>query len=300
MPDQLDTLSPDAFSRFYYIASLLREMVPEGRPVTILDVGGASPYLYQALQNVKLNFTLTVLDILDRPSDISEDVKYIKGDAASRSKLMSDSFDFVVTTDTLEHIPEKNKPNFIKTCLKLAKGAVIISGPFDTTGFDSAERLTNELNIKLFGVGQKWLEEHFKFGKPKLSEVVKDIENLEYEYDVLGINNLYSWVVSTHANLIEASLGLDPVRHKELNALYNHRIGLSGELREPTYRHALVVYKHPQTFRARDAFMLAIGVDEKQDTTLNYLSGILNLFADRISIQQQEIEELKSKLRSNS
>lgn len=237
----VNDLSPDGYSRFYVILDiLLKTFTDRSREVSILDVGGCSPYLMEILDASKIKYKLTIVDILPQYFDTKAD--YIHADIIE-ADLGEDSYDAVVSTDVLEHIPKEKKDAFVKACIKISKSICIIAAPFETTGVNDAELLVNNFNKKLFGVGQQWLEEHFEYTKPEIDRTKKIIENEKYKYEHFGTNNLYSWIFSSHLNLLEAKFGLDFEQRDEINRTYNELIEDSIEFSGPSYRHFFVICK---------------------------------------------------------
>lgn len=234
-------LPPDGYSRFFVIIRLLQEIYKDSpKTINILDVGGCSPYLDECLHDSGLNYKLTIVDILPKPDNIHVD--YLQEDI-TQSKLPDNSFDVVVSTDVLEHIPKELKDTFVKATVRLSKQLVIVAAPFDTPGVDAAEHLVNDFNKKLFGVGQDWLEEHFKYTKPSVDQTIQVLDATKLPYTHFGANNLYSWIFSAHLNLIQAKTGLDEGALRQVRVAYNKNLSESVEFSEPTYRHFFVVYK---------------------------------------------------------
>ncbi len=108
---KVDDLSPDGYSRFFLLADTLKQVyAKEDKSITILDVGGGSEFFDQQLSKSGLKYELTVIDIIPRPANMN--VTYIQGDATNMD-LEDASYDVVVSTDVLEHIPEKVSRHFL-------------------------------------------------------------------------------------------------------------------------------------------------------------------------------------------
>lgn len=233
-------LSPDGSSRFYMMADILCQIYHGSlKPIRILDVGGGSEYLRQQLDKSALKYDLTVLDIIEKPDSMRG--SYIQADATANG-LPDKSYDVVVSTDTLEHIPAELKRSFVRECLRVSKEVCIIAAPFDTAGVDEAELAVNNFNKMLFGEGQDWLEEHFSFGKPKLEDVTIPFGESAIPFVKLGTQPLTTWLLNTHLNLVEARLGLDPEAHMAANRFYNAHLLTMGEFQPPTYRQFFVAF----------------------------------------------------------
>jgi SAM-dependent methyltransferase len=246
--NKVSELSPDGYSRFFFLVDILKQIYgPQAKKIRILDVGGGSEFFEQQLKKTELVFELTILDIIPRPAGIK--VAYIQGDATNM-ELDDRSYDVVVSTDVLEHIPEKGKKAFLEECLRVAKEVCIVAGPLATDGVNDAEITVNNFNKKLFGVGQDWLEEHFLYGKPKPSLFLETLTAKHVPYDDFGTQNITTWLLNTHINLIDAKLGLDHAEHIKVNRYYDENIMQMNEFMAPTYRHFFVMYKDPSKQRA--------------------------------------------------
>lgn len=303
------SLPPDGYSRFFVITRLIEETYKnKNKIIKILDVGGCSPYLKECLVGSGLNFDLTIVDILPKPDDI--DVDYIQEDI-TKSKIKDNSFDVVLSTDVLEHIPKDLKDKFITSSIRLSKGLVIIAAPFDTEGVDEAEHIVNDFNKQLFGVGQDWLEEHFLYTKPSIVQTNKVLKESKLPYVNFGVNNLYSWILSTHTNLIQAKTGLGTKDLENINTSYNKYLSSSIEFTEPTYRQFFVIFKDRQL--ENNKILDSIKKPQVPGTFMNYVHGVMQSVYDHCndlnielvdknknteSLNQQLVDEKKRTVRA--
>lgn len=286
-------LNPDGYSRFHIMAYLLELLYKGSRkklPIKVLDVGGASPYMMQALELLNIEFQLTVIDIIDY-REKSDNIVYVQGDATSMP-FEDASFDVVISTDVLEHISGNKKEKFVSESLRVCKDFCIIAGPFDTPGVDFAEHELNDLNVKLFGVGQEWLEEHFKYSKPRIEEVTKVIKDHKLDYELIGTHNLYMWLIGASFNLMEAKVGINADKIKDLNDVYAKNIYTAGEVDEPSYRHFMLIYKDAQKLNLKKKIEADFHTMQDYSAAVTYLGGLLNIFAERLM-------ELKTSLVQN-
>lgn len=289
-------LSPDGFSRFFFLADILRQAY-EGTDTTvsILDVGGASEFLEQQLKACGIRYALTVLDVLPKPKGLESE--YIQADA-TKMTLEDGSFDVVVSTDVIEHIPQDLKRNFITECVRVSKHFCVIAGPFDTTGVNEAEVVVNDFNKGLFGVGQGWLEEHFQYGKPSIQLFESLLNELHVEYGHFGTQNLIMWLLNTHINLIDAKLGLNTAAHKEINSFYGEHILRMNETVSPTYRHFFVAYKDP-AFKERIDLRRYVASEIDYEAVSHYTGSLMGLFSSRIQELGEQNESIRSELGSS-
>lgn len=276
---RVTTLSPDGYSRFFFMVDVLNQLFGKTKKkITILDVGGGSDFFRQELRKATFDFSLTVLDIIERPTDMK--VNYIQADATDMT-FADGTYDVVISTDTLEHIPATHKQAFLDECLRVASQACIIAAPFDTESVNEAEVIVNNFNKKLFGVGQSWLEEHLALGKPSIELFSKTLKRTGFEYDDFGTQNITTWLLNTHINLLEAKLGLDQQAHRRINEQYNKNILEMGELEGPTYRHFFVMYKKRELKGNLNVGHYQGRRNNKKYT--EYIHNLFSLFADPLS-----------------
>jgi len=277
---KVNQLSPDGFTRFFFLTDFLKQLY-EGtnKKVRILDIGGGSEYFEQKLKASGLDYELTIIDILERPTAVK--ATYVKGDATNMN-FKDDSFDAVVSTDVMEHIPPERKQAFLDEALRVAKDVCIIGAPFMTPGVDAAERAVNNFNKKLFGVGQDWLEEHLELGKPTVGLFEKTLKEKNIPYFHLGTQNLTTWLLNTHINLIDAKLGLDDTQHVKINKFYNDNALSMNEFEGMTYRQFFVMFTNPLYEKKFDATRYATR-EKNAESFTKYVSMLMDLFAQRIS-----------------
>jgi hypothetical protein len=288
-------LSPDGSGRFFMMARLL-EIFHTGdkNTISLLDVGGSSSFMTSQLKESPFPYLLTAIDILPRPRGFQG--TYVQGDATNM-EFGDKTFNTVITTDVLEHIPISKKADFVKECIRVAKDYVVIAAPFNTEGVDVAEHATNEFNIKLFNEGQVWLEEHFENTKPELSEVLETAKKMNCETQVIGTNNLYTWLLSTHINLVGAKLGLDDQGHTKSNMLLNEHLLTSGDMTPPYYRHFVVIFKNKPTKAVREKLNILALPDIDHTPSINYFHELMDLVASRMIETRTELNKMNEKLR---
>jgi len=283
-------LSPDGSGRFLVMLKIIQGLMDgeKHKKISLLDVGGGSPYMTSILKEVAIPHDLTTIDILPKPKGFSG--KYIQGDA-TKMEFDDNTFDIVVSTDVLEHIPVERKKEFVQEAIRVAKEYIIIAAPFDTDGVDYAEHLTNDFNKKLFNEGQSWLEEHFEQTKPILSAVESVVEKNGLEYEVIGTNNLYNWVLATHMNLIEAKYGLGIKKINNNNEAFNETILSSGDMVGPFYRHFVVIFKKPLSTHQRENLNKITHQKIDHTSSLKYIHTLGTIVSERISELRKDVNK---------
>ena len=287
---KVNQLSPDGYSRFYILTDIIKKTYTDKKiSVQILDVGGGSEYMQQQLDTLNISYELTVLDILPKPANMK--AKYIQGDATNMP-FENNEYDIVISTDVLEHIPTKSKKKFVEECVRVSSDLFILAAPFNTPGVDEAEVVVNEFNIKLFGTPQNWLEEHLRLGKPNLSLVREVLNEKKIYYIDFGTQNITTWLLNTHLNLIDAKLGLSQKKHQKLNSFYNQNILSMNEFTGPTYRHFFIASKKSLTQKKLTPNLYS-GHTTDHKIHSEYISEMFNLISQRIA----QISTLESKIR---
>jgi hypothetical protein len=142
----------DEYERHRFCVEFLTPLSPK----SILDVGGTH----------LLNRFFPDVTILSLNIDNSGDIQYDGGDFP----FVSNSFDMVVTLDTLEHVQLENRRHFINECLRIAKKGVVIAAPYGSTAHQQAEvHLCKFMDDA--GRPNRWLKEHIQQGLPAPNEV---------------------------------------------------------------------------------------------------------------------------------
>lgn len=125
---------------------------------SILDVGGSLKELKRFVNN-----PITTVDV-------------IGGDVVAAGTYLpfkNNSFDIVVSLDTIEHIPAKNRLQFISENLRVAKKQVIIAAPMGTLNHQQAE-----VQLLIAYPKDHYLQEHIKYGLPSLVDIKNWVKDL--------------------------------------------------------------------------------------------------------------------------
>ena len=143
---------------------VIEEIKKANKKIKILDVGGGSESIAPF---VKEKLDITSCDVSFRKEKIVKTVKCYADNLPFKDK----AFDFVISIDTLEHIPKEKRKKAIEEMLRVAREKVVIACP---CGKKSAgyEKLLIKF-AKLFGRKLPWLEEHKKEGLPEIGDVEK-------------------------------------------------------------------------------------------------------------------------------
>lgn len=240
IPQDIYYLSPDGFSRYFIMAKILSSITFEEMP-RILEVGGKGTLLPQFLASQQ-DYTLTVLDVLPKDKALKGAYEYIRGDA-TKQPFKTNQFDIVVSTDTLEHIPDKQKAAFVNECLRVAKDTIVIATPFQSETVDKAEKIANDVYVDQHGTNHPWLREHFQIGRPTHEMFEKILESQKLRFTRFDSNSLDNWLATTLPSFyIDKYPTLLP-KLQEANMLFNKNLLQMDDFRSPGYRTFYVIQK---------------------------------------------------------
>jgi len=216
----------DTFLRHRCVASCLEEF----RPETILDVGGEG--LLQCFIA-----TATVVSANVQNADVLYDGKHLP--------FEDDSFDAVVSLDTVEHFPKDQRLEFLAELVRVAQHVVVLCAPLGTPEHVEYEKrlLADGRQGGLCAESLLYLAEHVEYGLPTPNEVDQWASIFSgwiyYQGSFLSVINAgerlrYLWLaLSTVRNLI-CALRWKKSRH------------LKGEYCSSTNRFFLVLPKGKQ------------------------------------------------------
>lgn len=240
---------PDGYSRYYSVSNILRIVFGTKETIDILDVGGDSKWMAAFLDNSKLSYALNIVDT--RKPDFENthpNITYTRKDFF-KLKKSDHHADAVINTDVLEHIPDDMKIPFVNQCIEFSESIVIFSAPQEDGEVTSAEMRIN--GYYKFGGGkqQRWLKEHFEYGKPDSTKIESEIKKHGYPYIKIDTNRLENWFMSFSLNFINSEVsglkGMD-----RFNRYYNENIHKIGDFSGKPYRRIFVVFKDENLYRS--------------------------------------------------
>ncbi|MBI2426854.1 MAG: glycosyltransferase [Candidatus Kerfeldbacteria bacterium] len=224
------------YGRFALVRNIIDANRSSEERFTILDVGGRG-------NRMRDFFPKDDVYYLDPFVDGTKDKNYIPGDGCDMP-LADDSYDWVVSTDTFEHIVPERRSDFVKENIRVAKLGTIVCAPFYSQETADAERIANENYKRLAGVDHPWLVEHLENSLPREEEVLDFITQHHYPYQRIANNRLIYWTLLIGINYY-VDKELTPEIHalwKKYNAFYNtHIFPIDHE--EPGYRKVFFIKK---------------------------------------------------------
>jgi len=226
----------DRYDRYGAIARAIRANLGPGRH-RVLDVGDSSGYL----QAFDADLHVVSADIVASAAPLPGLVLTIAD--GSRLPFRSRSFDAVVSSDALEHVPPDERALFVVELTRAARELVVLAAPFDTPGVAGAEELVRRYCLLAAGQPQEQLDEHAAHGLPMLDTTCATIEAEGLTVVNTGNGNLFDWLLMM---LVKQQLSARPALaplEQGYDILYN--FVLSGRAqRAPFYRHVVVGSRH--------------------------------------------------------
>jgi hypothetical protein len=221
----------DRYSRYSALAGVVRASLGPGRH-RVLDVGDASGYL----QVFDPELDVVSADISTYGEPLPGAVRIVADGAALPFAV--DTFDAVISSDALEHVPRGRRADFLREAARVARELVAVAAPFDTPGVGGAEDLIRRYALLTTGAQQEQLEEHRDYGLPDLASTRDTLERCGLEVDALGNGNLHDWVsMMLLKHQLMARPTLDPLS-AGYDLAYNFLFTGRNHVR-PYYRHVV-------------------------------------------------------------
>lgn len=240
------TLPFDQYQRHRLIHDAV-EALRDGRArLSVLDVGGAPGLMREFLPRDRV----VVVDAEGAAPAV--DLR-----ASGRHLPFGDrSFDLVVSSDTLEHVPSVQRGRFLGELIRVTGDALLLTAPFASPQVDEAESLLSRFLKDRLGMDHRFLSEHREHGLPVRDRVSSRLE--EELGPVVSVPNgsLHRWLLMMALSFyLDRDPGLAALK-EEVSAYYNrHYYRLDNA--EPAYRHLLVSRRPPGAPLARDRFLPA-------------------------------------------
>lgn len=265
--DKYVQLDPTFVSRYLILAGIIDSyMFHKGdKKLRILEVGGSGSILSQFI-----DVDLTILDILPNEHKLEN---YVQGSALAMP-FADSSYDVVITSDVLEHIPKSDRPKFLKELTRVTKDLVVVAAPFNLTGVRDAEILANNFYKNIRGEDHRWLAEHLLDDLPNLNQSEVVLEKQEMEIGHFSHTSLYNWQLVTRVGFLLAHYGEKKAfadKLKEINRYYLKNI-MSDDFSSIGYRTFIVASKKHE---------IDIKIEDDNEKSLN--EEIQNILTDAIA-----------------
>jgi len=231
-PQSISELPFDQYQRYMDIQKVLG-FFPQAKNSELLDVGGYPGLITRFVNGPKITIT-----------DIQPDAgieNYIEADAC-KLPMKDNSFETLVSLDTLEHIPAEKRGQFLDEIARVAQNNVVITAPFASVATTTAEDLFQQYFVRHFGREFETLKEHQVNGLPSLEETTKHLEKQGFKVVTFPSGSLYNWLlmmlVKTSFWTLPNSKNIEGMFDSLYNTYYYERDHTS-----PSYRTVIVASK---------------------------------------------------------
>lgn len=177
-------LNIDVKLRYIPIVEFLRKNKKEGDK--ILEVGGGDIGISRFIDD-----KIIICDI-GFGEKVNKNVIPIVGDAR-KLPFDDDSFDYVVSSDMLEHISKEDREKVIKEMIRVSRKSVLFGFPSGEKSHKYEKKIFN-LGKNIFGKEHKWLKEHVANvipGEEEIKEIMK-----ENSFKIVPNANLKLWFLN--------------------------------------------------------------------------------------------------------
>lgn len=177
----------DVWLRYSRIAKELNNLA--GEKITILDIGAGGRGISEFIDTDR--FKIYVLDINPKAfGDMNSELVPIIGDG-SRLPFLDKTFDAAISVDSLEHVPDALKKNYICELFRVARKKVIMhfpvaGGEYDGLNYDVK---FNDAYKHYFRNDEPNTYEHIKAGLPRLT----DLKEFFSDSEIKGTQNCSVW-----------------------------------------------------------------------------------------------------------
>ncbi len=154
----------------------------------ILDVGGHPGTFAQLVTEERPGWRCETVDT------IADQFRGYTQASGAALPFEDGSFDAVVTSDTLEHVPAKERPAFLSELHRVSGSVVILGAPFHHPAVAAVEAHLDEAHVEHFGGHHPWLGEHRECGLPDLEETLADLNQGDGGVRLIGSAPLQSWL----------------------------------------------------------------------------------------------------------
>jgi len=286
-PADLLDLPFDQYQRYRIAGDTLRTLVAQGvlpAAPRILDVGGYPGLLPRFVDPAAQTVVLDVVP--DTTSAAHYGYRYVLGSGMALP-FPDESFDCVVSLDTLEHVPAAARPALLAEMRRVGRAAALFIGPVHREETALAEELVFDYIQWLLKAKQEQLAEHRGYGLPDWAATQAAFDAAGWATFTMPAGNLYNWLFMMIAKhyLIQFRDAQASDFERRLDRFYNLTFSATDR-QEPAYRGVVVATRtpQPQAFAALAAQYPPVATGENGNTQRLELTGLLlRLFDLRVA-----------------
>jgi len=222
-------LAFDQYQRYAVIAEWVGRLAPASTgPIIELGAnthGGLSRF-----------FPGRKMVLLDRElaEGVSAPPNFVLGDATDL-RLPDQSFEFAVSCDVLEHVPNSLRERFLRESFRVGARGAIHAFPVAGAETTAAEEAASGVWRRFFGEPFRWLEEHKQEGLPELSQTLEQARSITPHVVTFSADSLCLWLPLMKMHFLkEARRELVPLV-RALDRFYNERL-FEADHAQPCYR----------------------------------------------------------------
>lgn len=265
-----------------------------GRPrLRVLDVGGAE-LTHQFMPEHDIVVT-----------NLSPEHPFAVQSSGAALPFADNTFDVVLTVDTLEHIPPANREVFLAEMVRVAKNYVLITGPFSSPINDEAERLLDDFIYSATGQHHYYLAEHLKFGLPMVRATVDQLSASGCPTVTIPSGYTPRWIAMMLLRFSMPETERGRTANAWLEKLYNHQFYWADH-RAPSYRQIVVAAKQGDIRAAQGIVdLFAAGETAFGEPDFDHLLALwqvmsvarsFDAFEQTIAYQQTQREQMEARI----
>lgn len=291
----------DQYQRYRLVQEIVESLRQEiNRPFKLLDVGG----YFRALSGEEL---LPLKAFLPDDQTVTIDLVvaghlpgYVRG-SGLELPFAAETFDLVISCDTLEHIPAEDRPCFLATLLRVSKYGLVLAAPFNDPAVATAEAIVLDFSKAKCQLDHPPLQEHRLYGLPDLAAARAVLNEQGYRTEAFPTGYLTDWLLMMLAKQFMLTLPNGPELNQLTDYYYNRTYHNDGQLGRPNYRTMLIAAKQePAAWldRIRDAFSRRESPGAGRPDAPEKMMWLVDLF-EKISTsheQQRRETRLEAKL----
>jgi hypothetical protein len=273
--EELISFNFDTYERIMALAGAVEtlEISPES---LLLDVGGRPGVLARLLEPRKL-ITADLPTVSRKP--------YVRASGAALP-FKSNSFECVIASDTLEHVPQQHRENFLTELSRVSQEYLLISGPYNTPAVKLAEDKIRFIERESPTQATEWLAEHEQYGLPSLTQTEAFFKQLGSGTAIIPGGSVVRWFILFAAQSLLEGIPGGGEALKKLMPNYN-RLFASDSANEPAYRHLLVVSKTNRRLNAFGESALNFEKSAMVEAKIEALGGFADELADSFRLRSE-------------